>query len=265
MLYKPQGFIRKKLGEKDYPLTENENILLKLKNKHKNHPCCIIGNGPSLKTCDLQRLHESGIFTFGFNKIYLAYKETDFRPTYYIIEDPIVAQNVKKKDLYSIGSKLLFFPFNYYHLFRSVPGCCFYHSHYNDFLPGYPKFGETPFHFHWGASVTYTALQFAVYMGMNPIYLIGMDFNFVTPNEADKNKSNVLISQGEQNHFHPDYRTTGEKWYIPRLKHQTHAFISAQNYCTPKDIRIFNVSRKTKLNVFIKKDINKILSITNDK
>ncbi|MFC2055928.1 hypothetical protein ACFLV7_16775 [Chloroflexota bacterium] len=72
------------------PVTGNDFRLAALKNRHKGQRCFVIGNGPSLSTTDLDQLR--GEVTFACNKIYLAFNETDWRPTYYAVEDPLVAQ-----------------------------------------------------------------------------------------------------------------------------------------------------------------------------
>jgi uncharacterized Rossmann fold enzyme len=59
--------------------------LKSFKDIHKGKRCFIIGNGPSLKMEDLDKLKNE--YTFAANKIYLAFEETDWRPTYYCIQD----------------------------------------------------------------------------------------------------------------------------------------------------------------------------------
>ena len=58
--------------------------LKQFKNTHKGETCFIIGNGPSLKVGDLTRIHELGIPSFAFNRIFCIFDETPWRPTYYI-------------------------------------------------------------------------------------------------------------------------------------------------------------------------------------
>jgi hypothetical protein len=240
-------------------LSANETKLRSLKDKHRGQRCFVIGNGPSLLISDLQKLHELGEVCFGFNKIYLAFSETDFRPTYYMIEDPLVSKNAKI-DFSLFETSIKFFPKDFNDKFKNVANAWFYNLNWNDFFPNRPMFTCNPFNLHWGATVTYTAIQFAIYAGCNPIYLIGVDFFFKEPPKKDSSKNNVLIGSGELNHFHPEYRPAGEKWYAPRLDHQKKAFEAALQYCQGHGIEIVNASRKSRLDIFKKQSFDAIIS-----
>ena len=230
-----------------------------MKDQHRGQRCFVIGNGPSLRISDLQVLHELGEICFGFNKIYLAFSETDFRPTYYVVEDPLVRYHAKIDSL-SLEPVTKFFPKDFNCQFKNLANAWFYDLNWIDFFPGQPRFTCDPFHFHWGATVTYTAIELAVYFGCNPIYLIGIDFDFKESTIRDKSNNNVLISSGESNHFHPDYRPVGEKWYAPRLGHQKRAFEAVQQYCQRHGIEIINASRRSRLDIFQKQNFDAVIS-----
>ena len=51
-------------------------------NIHKGETCFIIGNGPSLKAEDLERIYQKGIPTFAFNRIYLMFRFISFLSFY---------------------------------------------------------------------------------------------------------------------------------------------------------------------------------------
>ena len=63
----------------------NYQKLAALKDKHQGKRAFIIGNGSSLRISDLDRL--TGEITFACNKIYLAFDQTQWRPTYYVAGD----------------------------------------------------------------------------------------------------------------------------------------------------------------------------------
>ena len=69
----------------------SQTALTLLRNRHKGQRAVVIGNGPSLQIPDLERLRDT--VTFASNKIYLAYEDTDWRPTYYSVEDHLVLLN----------------------------------------------------------------------------------------------------------------------------------------------------------------------------
>ncbi|MFL2938571.1 MAG: hypothetical protein ACJZ7A_05680 [Opitutales bacterium] len=81
----------------------------KLKNQRNSTRIFIIGNGPSLKVRDLDLLHKHDELSFAFNKIYLAFEQTKYRPTYYMVEDILVAKNNAEK-INSISELPKFFP-----------------------------------------------------------------------------------------------------------------------------------------------------------
>jgi len=51
----------------------------------------VIGNGPSLNQTDLSLLKDE--ITFGVNGIFLKFQDTEFRPTFYVVEDHLVAED----------------------------------------------------------------------------------------------------------------------------------------------------------------------------
>ena len=61
-----------------------------LQNIHKGERCFIIGNGPSLKNTDLTKLRNE--YTFGLNRIYLAFPEMGFETSYYLCVNDLVAE-----------------------------------------------------------------------------------------------------------------------------------------------------------------------------
>ena len=134
-------------------LSANEKKLKSMKDQHRGQRCFVIGNGPSLRISDLQVLHELGEICFGFNKIYLAFSETDFRPTYYVVEYPLVRYHAKIDSL-SLKPVTKFFPKDFNYQFKNLANAWFYDLNWIDFFPGQPRFTCDPFHFHWGATVT---------------------------------------------------------------------------------------------------------------
>ncbi len=226
--------------------------LVKLKNIHLNKRAFIVGTGPSLCVSDLDQLKNE--VTFGCNKIYLAFAETDWRPTYYSVIDRMVAENNKDEIEHLALTKI----------FSSVTKPFFKKSKdviwLNDLLSPTIQ-GERIFQFstdvargiHGGFTVIYTQLQLAFYMGITQVYLIGVDFDFTESKRTGGKTSageEILKSSGEINHFHPDYRPKGELWTIPNLDCQYKAFQVAKKAFEKDNRRIYNASRRTKLDVF---------------
>ena len=68
-------------------------------NIYRGETCFIIGNGPSLKAEDLEMIYQKGIPTFAFNRIYLMFDKTQWRPTYYISQDEKTLRIAPKKSI----------------------------------------------------------------------------------------------------------------------------------------------------------------------
>jgi hypothetical protein len=239
----------------------NKQRLLKLKDKHKGQRAFVIGNGPSLRISDLDRL--KGEVTFASNKIYLAFEETDWRPTYYTVLDVLVAENnnetIRKQKLTKIFDEAVreYFSDAYDIIWLKYRHCP-------------DKNGKKQFDFstdillgcYPGWSVTHEQLQLAFYMGIRKIYLIGVDFCFTVPKPTGEMSGHgeVLRHEGEQNHFHPNYRQPGETWTMPKLDLQYQAFLAAKRVVEANGGKIYNASRKTVLDIFPKVNFDEIVS-----
>jgi len=211
-----------------------------LKNIHSNKKAFIIGNGPSLSVNDLDLIKDE--ITFASNKIYLAFDKTEWRPTYYFVTDGLVySQNYEKIDQLKLKK---YFSSHLISLKDRMKDSTYFSLSFQH--PA--KFKVNPiFNLYSGSTVTFVMLEFAVFMGIKEIYLMGIDFSFILPNRTD---SKELSCEGEVNHFHEDYRKVGEKWTKPDMKHQKLAFLEAKKFCDKHDIRIYNISRNSKLDVF---------------
>ncbi len=231
------------MADKGFPLSANDKKLTALHNRHQGKRCFILGNGPSLKIEDLDRL--KGEITFAANKIFLAFDQTDWRPDYYFVVDRVVAENNRETiqqlplDKYVTNFLRPLFPGDDFTYFEIRGGC------QTDIRRGLDS----------GATVIAAMIQFAYFMGFREIILIGVDFDFAvqaTSTEKTPEGDQILISAGEQNHFHPDYRTEGEKWTYPKLDEQYAYFKRQRDFLFKiegKNI-IFNASHQTKLDVF---------------
>jgi len=236
-------------------LSENEKLLASLRNKHSGRRCFIIGNGPSLRIADLNRLTDE--ITFAANKIYLAFDETNWRPTYYAVTDDLVAkQNYHRINALSGFTK--FFPSQAITLWGTPfdDAIYFRYIYYVNRYPKPPGFEVDSLNkVYAGRTVLYAFIQLACYMGIREIYLIGVDFSF---SEPSLKQGRMLISDGEPNQFHPNYRKSGEKWVEPKLDRQKLAFKKARASVEHIGGCIFNATRGGKLKVFPRVDFNQL-------
>lgn len=236
------------------PLLEKENRdrLTRLRGAHSGETAVIIGNGPNLKMEDLDRLHQHRVVTFAFNKIYLAYDRTPFRPTYFMVEDFLVAEN-NAAILNGLRGRPKIYRDTLLRWLEADEETVLFGMTCLDPVDGVVGFSEDPFEFFYGASVAYTAIQMAFYMGCATIYMIGLDFRFTVPSDES---AKVFVSEGEQNHFLPGYRPQGERWNRPRTEVTQLAFAAAQSFAANTGRRIFNASRGGVIEVFPRIDFD---------
>lgn len=229
----------------------------------------MIGNGPSLRIEDLDKLKSNSDVTIASNKIYLAFNDTEWRPSYYTVADLLVAtQNdneIKQLDL------VKFFPDH----FKSILGKTGNHDcngsqlYYRMIPQKYDRnnnhihgFSTNPLKgFHVGETVTNMNIQLAYYLGCNPIYLIGIDGTYSLPSKTKKHPvhNKVFVSEGEINHFSPAYRKEGEAWCIPKPHEHERAFRNSATFLKSKGVPIFNASRMSVVQAFERIDIDTIL------
>ena len=227
--------------------------IIPFKDIHKGKRAFIVGNGPSLRISDLDRLKNE--ITFGCNKIYLAFDQTDWRPTYFAAIDSVFiedcAESIKAiecKKFLDIEAFRIFGGFidDIVYLKHIGPGCIEDKIEY-----GFPV--DIANGIYGGWTVVYTNLQIAFYMGITEVYLLGVDFNYKIPNptgELSKYGEVILRGGHEMNHFHKNYRKEGERWTLPQLDKQYKAFLCAKKTFDDNNRRIYNASRETELDIF---------------
>ena len=243
------------------PITSNRRKLTALRNKHAGRRCFVIGNGPSLRMTDLDRLKDE--ITIASNKIYLAFPETSWRPTYYTAIDSVVLENTAEMIRTLPFPKI--FPSGTERVIGGDASSMFCDLGTDwvaqgDFRPGFsPHIRER---IYGGESVTYFNLQVAYFMGCTEIYLIGIDFSFKIPEKkiVDESFEYILEGEGEQNHFVKNYRPVGEKWTMPHLREQEMAFECARDYVRQHGGAIYNASRTSELKVFERVDFDDLFA-----
>lgn len=177
------------------------------RDRHRGETCVILGNGPSLNKTDWNLIEN--VFTFGLNRIYLAFDDMGFETSVLVSVNQLVIEQCRDellelplpkffswraKDELPLAQDIVFL--------QSVRG---------------PKFSTNPvLEGVWeGATVTYVAMQLAYWMGFKRVVLIGVDHYFETNGPAHE----TVVSEGsDPNHFHPEYFGEGFRWQLPDLE-----------------------------------------------
>ncbi|WP_319470282.1 6-hydroxymethylpterin diphosphokinase MptE-like protein [uncultured Pseudodesulfovibrio sp.] len=217
--------------------------MIDFKGIHEGEAGWIVGNGPSLNEMDLTFLNDK--VNFCMNRIYLGVEEMGFTPKYYTVEDVFVAEDTP--DEINALKYCKFLPKDLDYCLKEDENVCWV-----DFLrryDGFPKFSaDADEVVYWGSTVTYLAMQLAYYMGCDPIYLIGVDFDYVVPDYADG--PDITSREADQNHFHPDYFGPGKRWHHPRLDLVEKAYIESRRFIEGNGRRIYNAGVGGKLTIF---------------
>ncbi|MBL63834.1 MAG: hypothetical protein CMI30_10560 [Opitutae bacterium] len=232
------------------PNLQNFLYFNRLRNLHAGKRIFVIGNGPSLNFDDLDKIQNE--ISIASNKIYLAFKHTKWRPTYFTIADPLVWQKIKHvvPDYFDLAhiENTPYLPREPNSSIKirtwKVKGAV-----QNPFLdsPGFsPNFNSGIFN---GYSVTYINLQLAVHLGANPIYIIGCDHHYSGEEPLPAN-SEVVVKENQVNHFIKGYREPGEVVYNAPLDDLTQAYVNARAYADQNNIKIVNTTRGGHLEVF---------------
>lgn len=216
----------------------------------------VIGNGPSLRLEDLEAL--KGEVTIASNKIYLAFKEVSWRPTFYSVADPLLWSKIKNE----INRFLLTAVTPSYFALPSSGLICYQFKRLSSSRKNFLEFPEQSFSddlrvgAYSGYTVTFENLQFAVHLGLDPIYLIGCDHYYEGENKV---QPAVPISSSGENHFIKGYRQPGEMVNPAPIDIMTESYQVARSYAEKYGRKIFNATRGGHLEVFARKKLDKIL------
>lgn len=239
--------------------------------RYAGERCFLIGNGPSLRTEDLNCLTEE--FCFASNTIYALYDSSVWRPDFYCAWDPvfcketmsdkesmqrlldgcgamftsILGEGIKYRE--SLGMQRLYY-------MRSMS------CQSKDDLPLFSD--DCSKQVYSSGSITYGMLQLAVYMGFQRIYLLGMDFNY----SVEKYDDNTVVKKDVMNHM-PEieaeekrfYQAISERYdekYVAEMDQQLKGYQSAKKYADEHGIQIYNATRGGKLEVFPRVDFDSL-------
>ena len=239
----------------DVRLARDAKKMGKMKDKYKGKRCFIIGNGPSLQMEDLDRLHKNKEYSFGSNRIYLAFSKTKWRPDFFAVSDRIVLANhaneiSRVRTKHKFISNRAYFSTNYPKRSSAVIYNLTNKKHY----PYCPDFSnDITESIADSYTVTYVMLQIAAYMGFGEIYLLGIDHNYA----ISKDNSGATIKKDVKSFFIENYHAN-KNMTPPNLDWGTTGFNKSEIYSRMHGFRIYNATRGGKLESFERVDFDKI-------
>jgi hypothetical protein len=220
-------------------LFKNEQVerLKQFKNTHLGGRCFIIATGSSLRISDVERL--SGEITIGMNSICKIGDKTNWRPTYYGVQDLHVYRNLKDEIVNLSAAEAIFISNNIPRKEKIVSSKVIEMPIYgknhliNPNADNIEFSGDCYDAIHDGYTITYSLLQLAVYMGFKEIYLIGADTSY-----AKKGPQHFI----ETGIIDPNYKIAGER--------MIRAYKTAKVFAENNGIKIYNATRGGYLEVF---------------
>ena len=235
------------IAAKGYPVTLNEKRLLSLKDSFKGRRAFILANGPSLNKVDIGLLKDE--LTIGCNGIFLMFDKMAFLPTFYTVEDVLVAED-RADWINSIKGTTKIFPKDLNYCLRPDSDTIF--INFIRSYAGAPKFTNNFERIvYWGGTVTFLNMQLAYYLGCREVYLIGADHNYMKPAEDDEVDRNIIKSNSQdRSHFHPHYFGPGFRYHDPKVDRMEKSYLKAKEYFEKNDGIIFNATLGGKLDVF---------------
>ncbi|MGQ4665892.1 6-hydroxymethylpterin diphosphokinase MptE-like protein [Metabacillus halosaccharovorans] len=241
------------------PLTMNNYKILQLKNKYKGKRCFIIGNGPSLKPEDLDRL--KGEITFASNKIYKIFNKTYWRPTFYMVVDPVVMEE-NLEDIKYVEANKKFTLKGYKSMFSTADIYFNNNLHKNKRGTFSTNIMETLYS---SGTVSFSMLQIAYYMGFSDVYLLGHDYNFNGAVSKTKDLSFLNNDNNSQIYFTKDYVRIDEKKAGQAPAEMYSGMEKAKLLFESSERNIYNATRVSYLDVFDMRNFDDILGENSEK
>jgi len=221
-----------------------------LKNIHQGKKAFLIGNGPSVKIKDLDRIYNTEFVTFCANRIHLAYSEMKFRPNYVVSADSQVIRDFGQEIVNSNNGNVCL-------VYKKKPDISgsFFSFHLSKRLS--LNFSTNIYKdVTLSGGTLFAAMQIAYHMGIREFYLYGVDHNFSydTRNPSDGSGD----ASGEGNHFISGYRG-GKTWFAPRYELVEEGFKKADNFLRTAGGYVVNATHGGKLEVLNRIPLDEII------
>lgn len=234
-----------------YDLSCSSGELSKYKGMFEGSPMLIVGNGPSLNITPLDDF--CSIPSIGMNKINLIFGRVEWRPNFiFCLNRHVLRQN---QEFYFETNIPCVISWQARWFLKSAYRKSM-HFFYNNFTREFST--DITSGFGIGGTVTYSALQFAYYLGCDPVILVGVDHSFASKGPANKL---VVGASDDENHFDKNYFGKGIKWNLPDLEESERAYLNAKMAFEKDGRKVYDATINGKLNVFEKISIDNAINI----
>ena len=227
------------------------NSLRKLRKEHKE--CFIIGGGPSIKNQNLNLLENK--FTIVHNAFYLLRTNYTFKPSLYVLEDPLPAED-NSIELNKIKDINIVVPLKLKKYIRNRDNVTYINFDYT-YIDSRETTKDKSLKFKfsdnlllkgfWGGTVVYFSLQIAYFLGFKKIYLFGVDLSYKIPSSAKIDGSIITSTESDNNHLHKDWFGKGKRWHFPRQDRMKIALERAIKFLSENGVEVYNFSPVSKI------------------
>jgi hypothetical protein len=248
------------LVEPSYILSKNGKKVLKrnkeLHNKYKDKRCFILGTGPSLNKCDLEFLKDE--VSIGLNSIWHHENIGSWEPTAICFVEPSAYSGSENWDKYfnkfreKIKKSILIAPLKGYKSVISNKLFPIERTYFISSGKDYSKLKHHSFDLTKPVStmqtVVFAAIETAIYMGCNQIYLLGIDHDWATyrgqPPHFYNNKDVVVDEEvGDTSKYTYEFiLSEGVKLW--------NSYKGLRKFAIKKGVEIYNASEGSFLDVF---------------
>ena len=266
--YNARGRTRAPIVALTDPLYRQRGARLQsLRDIYRGRRCFIMGNGPSLNEMNLRAFE--GEYVWASNRAYLLFDRIPWRPAFWVAVDRRVVPDIAAELMAvqeSLPRTLFFYPdaFRLTGTLRSLPNTYWFRERHDpDRVPRGVFSLDVPDYVASVKTVTITAIQLAVHLGFNPIYLFGCDTTYRLPTSTKLENSNAehLISttDDDPNHFDRTYFGAGRRWHNPHPDRMITHYQHVDEIAKSEGIEIVNLTLGGALDVFPRGDYLDVL------
>lgn len=248
LIFYPYIIMKTKSDIKIYAASEDSAYIYRHKQKFEGMRCFIVGNGPSLKVEDLDRLRTE--YTFASNGIVHLFNKTEWRPNWYMVVDKIIINQMDRWDLSLLkGIKMLVYDKEFVDTHRDILDIHYFvraGKYYikpekqvmNNVSEDVSRF------FSRSQSISTSLIELAIFMGFTNIYLVGFDHAF----PVEINKNGIRNTNGKNMHHFDGYQ--GKVRDVAYIDAITEAYQNIRKYADANNIKIWNATRGGNLDIF---------------
>jgi len=206
----------------------------------------VVGNGPSLRTEDLEALSE--LPAIASNKINLLFSRTEWRPKLYTIGDSLLMHKLNSSHYEDFDQVLLPDKYTFmcraqrkltWHFIPDLIGEKIYIEHSNELTPANGLFA--------GHTITCPNILLAIWAGARKVYVLGVDHSYRQEQTVTGKRSSHA---GGADHFDPNYRKPGEIVNTAPIDGMERGYDFVRQIANRMGVEIINISRKTALTTF---------------